>query len=242
MPHAFYAVWASEGPGSGLELLEGAIRGSKIFCSGADLVDRALVTVSVPDFRLVEIDVKQHAGTMAVDLSAWQVGAFRETHTGAITFRETPIAEDALIGEAGWYTGRPGFWHGACGPAACWVGGVAGLVDVATANRRDDPHTLAHLGALHADLWGMMSLLDQAGREIDMFPQDVAAAQIRALKLRHLIEQMGTDVLRRFARAYGPAPLSMNESVSRRYQEADLFLRQSHGERDLEALARLVRL
>lgn len=240
-PHAVYAVWASEKPGTGLELRSGAIRGSKAFCSGADLVDRALVTVSMPDSRLVEIDVRQHAETIAADLSAWQVGAFRETHTGVVTFRDTPIVEDGVIGGSGWYAGRPGFWHGACGPAACWAGGVAGLVDAATSMRRDDSHTLAHLGALHANLWGMLSLLDEAGREIDLFPHDLPGAQIRALKLRHLIEQMGTDVLRRFARAYGPAPLSMDENVSRRYQEADVYLRQSHGERDLEALARLVR-
>ena len=61
---------------------------------------------------------------------------------------------------------------------------------------------------------------------------------IRALTVRHLVEQACTDVLRRLPRAYGPYPLVMEENISRRYQELDLYLRQSHAERDLEALGR----
>jgi hypothetical protein len=41
---------------------------------------------------------------------------------------------------ANWYLTRPGFWHGALGPAACWAGGAIGLIDaVCTLNKRD-PH------------------------------------------------------------------------------------------------------
>ncbi|MGI4831023.1 MAG: acyl-CoA dehydrogenase, partial [Janthinobacterium lividum] len=103
-----------------------------------------------------------------------------------------------------------------------------------------DPHTLAHLAAMHANVWAMRSLLQTAGEEIDAQPDDVLAAQRRALTVRHLIEQLATDLLRRFARAYGPVPLAMHEQTARRYQEVDLFLRQAHGERDLESLARLI--
>ena len=43
--------------------------------------------------------------------------------------------------------------------------------------------------------------------------------------------------------AYGPMyPPAMNEKVSRRYQELDLYLRQSHVERDLEALGRAMKI
>jgi hypothetical protein len=118
---------------------------------------------------------------------------------------------------------------------------VAGLLDFALASKRDDPHTLAHLGAMQASVWGMYSLLNQAGAEIDGAPCDAKAAHLRALQLRHLIEQMATEILQRFARAYGPYPLSMDEETSRRYQEATLYIRQSHAERDLECLGTLTR-
>jgi hypothetical protein len=94
---------------------------------------------------------------------------------------------------------------------------------------------------MQASVWGMYSLLNQAGAEIDRSPCDATAAHIRALQLRHLIEQLGTEILRRFSRAYGPYPLSMDEETSRRYQEATLYMRQSHAERDLECLGSSIR-
>ncbi len=134
--------------------------------------------------------------------------------------------------------GSAGFLARCVWAAACWAGGVAALIDFAMTSSREDPHTLAHLGAIHANLWMAKSCLETAGREreIDVEPENRVAAQIRALELRHVIDRACTDTLQRFARAYGPHPLSMNQDVSRRYHEAELYLRQSHGKRDLESL------
>jgi alkylation response protein AidB-like acyl-CoA dehydrogenase len=242
---ALYAVWASEIPGKPLELEKidsgFEISGTKLFCSGAGIVDRTLVTVGVPESRLIEIDLRKNAVNIEYDLSAWATDAFRITRTGAVTFRGVEVTEQDFVGDPDWYLNRPGFWHGACCPAACWAGGVEALVDFAMKNRRDDPHTLAHLGAMNANIWMMKACLDVAGREIDEDPLNRMAAQARALKLRHLVEEACTDTLSRFARAFGPQPLSMNADISRRYQEVELYLRQSHAERDLESLARLLR-
>lgn len=240
-----YAVWASEIPGHVIRLERTAdsfqISGRKPFCSGLGIVDRALLTVGLPDQRLVEVDMRNNSSQISLDLDVWKTDAFRNTKTGAITFHELRLSPNSLIGESAWYLERPGFWHGACGPAACWAGGVAGLLDFALVSKRDDPHTLAHLGAIQASVWGMYAILAQAGDEIDEAPLDSKAAQIRALQVRHLVDEMGTTILQRFARAYGPYPLSMNEETSRRYQEASLYMRQSHGERDLECLGHLIR-
>jgi alkylation response protein AidB-like acyl-CoA dehydrogenase len=244
-PGMLYAVWGSELPGQALRLertKEGyELSGSKPFCSGIGMADRALVTVRLPEELLVEVDLRRNEECIEANLETWKVDAFRLTQTGAITFRNARLPSNATVGSSGWYLARPGFWHGACGPAACWAGGVAGLLDFALASKRDDPHTLAHLGAMQASVWGMYSLLRQAGDEIDGTPCDATAAQIRALQLRHLIEQTGTEILQRFSRAHGPYPLSMNEDTARRYQEAGLYMRQSHAERDLESLGRLIR-
>jgi alkylation response protein AidB-like acyl-CoA dehydrogenase len=244
-PNMLYAVWASETPGHVIRLERVAnglqISGRKPFCTGLGIVDRALLTVGLPDQRLVEVDVRKNLEQITLDLDVWKTEAFRNTQTGAITFHDLQLASDSLIGEPDWYLQRAGFWHGACGPAACWAGGVAGLLDFALASKRDDPHTLAHLGAMQASVWGMYALSKHAGDEIDAAPLDSKAAQIRALSVRHLIDEMGTATLQRFARAYGPYPLSMNEETSSRYQEAGLYMRQSHGERDLECLGHLIR-
>ena len=237
-PGVLYAVWASEAPGKAVTLDGTRLSGTKPFSSGTTLVDRALLTAGP---QLVDLDLRANRGRWEADLSAWATDAFRETRTGAITFHEAEVAAHDLVGPPGFYLDRPGFWHGALGPAACWAGGVAGLLDYALASSRNDPHTLAHLAAMDANVWAMQACLDKAGEALDRVPHDRPAAHRRALTVRHLVEQLATDTLRRFARAYGPAPLAMNAETALRHAEADLFLRQCHGERDLETLGRLIK-
>ncbi len=239
-PGALYGVWASEIPGRPLHVKGKTLSGEKAFCTGYGLVQRALVTVGGDDGRLLDVDVRPGPAIHA-SAAQWHTEAFRMTNTGAVRFDELPLEDDAAIGAPGSYLSRPGFWHGACGPAACWAGGAAGLLAYADESKRNDPHTLVHLAGMHANVWAMRSLLRTAGEEIDAEPNDVPAAQRRALTLRHLIEQLATDTLRRFARAYGPAPLAMQEHTARRFHEVEIFLRQSHAERDLETLATLIR-
>jgi hypothetical protein len=237
-PGALYGVWASELPGTCLNLIEYTggrhLSGTKRFCTGGGIVDRALITVGSPEPYLVEIDMRKHPSAIQIDTTEWKTSAFSLTNTATITFG--CLAVSGIVHGPDWYLNRPGFWHGACGPAACWAGGAEGLVDYAFKASRTDPHTLAHLGAMHALVWQMRSCLDAAGREIDAFPADTDAACIRALSLRHIIEQSSTEILRRFARVCGPRPLAFDEEISRRYHELDLYLRQCHAERDLESL------
>jgi hypothetical protein len=120
-----------------------------------------------------------------------------------VTFEAMPISRNDFVGPTGFYLSRPGFWHGACAPAACWAGGAAGLVDWAAKQKRSDSHTLAHFGAMRSSLWIMEMLLHAAGAEIDSSPSNQQAAHLRALQVRHLLEVHATDILRRLARAYG---------------------------------------
>lgn len=239
-PGALYAVWASETSHCSLRLERGTdglrLNGSKMFCTGAGLVDQALVTVSAPERLLIRVDLRVNERSIRFEPNHWHTPAFRDTQTSTTNFIDTPIACEDVLGDEGWYLERPGFWHGACGPASCWAGGAAGLLDYALAQARNDAHTLAHLGAMRAANWGMLACLDSAGNEIDAGPADQEAAFTRALSVRHLIEQACSDVLHRFLRAYGPRPIAFDAAVSKRYYELDLYLRQSHAERDLEAL------
>jgi alkylation response protein AidB-like acyl-CoA dehydrogenase len=244
-PDVLYGVWAAEIPGKQMSYKGGGdgftISGLKPFCSGAGIVDRALVTVALPEHRLIDLDLRQTGESVSFDDSSWKTTAFAETKTATATFCNAEISKDDFVGGVGWYLSRPGFWHGACGPAACWAGGAAGLLDWALLQTRNDPHTRAHLGAIASSVWAVSSFLEKAGHEIDENPNNVLAAHVRALTLRHLIEQAGTDVLQRVPRAYGPYPLAMSDEVVTRHQELNLYLRQSHAERDLENLGSLIR-
>jgi hypothetical protein len=235
---ALYGVWASEGK-AGLKVSDGAVWGQKEFCTGADLVDCALITIMEPERRLMEIDLRAGADRIGFDTSEWSTDAFANTSTARTVFRGYPISEANFVGAPGWYLDRPGFWHGACGPASCWAGGAQGLIDYALRHtRKTNWHAVAHLGALQANGWQMGALLDAAGREIDNDFENIEAARVRALSLRHLIEQSCTDTLLRFGRAFGPRPLAFDAGIARRCHELMLYIRQSHAEPDLEELGR----
>lgn len=235
-----YGVWASEIPGADLALAGGVINGMKRFCSGAGIIDRALITVDGAEPLLVDLDLRENPG-IHFDESDWKTSALAETHTATARFNKVLIAPDQIIGARGWYLDRLGFWRGALGPAACWAGGAEGLVDYAARQTRNDPHTMAHFGAMHASVWALRSYLESAGREIDEDTTTFDQARTLALTVRHLVEQSCSDILHRLTRAYGPHPLVSDSEVTRRYQDLDLYLRQSHAERDLETLGRALR-
>jgi alkylation response protein AidB-like acyl-CoA dehydrogenase len=237
-PQALYGVWASESE-RGLKVCEGTVSGQKGFCTGAGLVDCALVTVMEPERRLLEIDLRIGADRIGFDASAWATDAFAETSTATTVFREYPVSESDFVGPTGWYLERPGFWHGACGPASCWAGGALGLIDYARKHAREtNLHAMAHLGALEANGWQLRALLHAAGEEIDNDSGNVQAAKLRALCLRHLVEQSCTDTMLRFGRAFGPRPLAFDARIARTCHELALYIRQSHAESDLEDLGR----
>jgi alkylation response protein AidB-like acyl-CoA dehydrogenase len=231
-------VWASAGD---LQVGDAGttVHGTKPFCSGLGIVDRALVTARQDD-SVVLVDLDARAGaTVRHDRSTWRTSALAATRTGTVVVDHHPVAACDVVGAPGWYLARPGFWHGACGPAACWAGGAAGLVDAAEVLVDDDPHRRAHLGGLRAAIWTMQAVLDRAGDQIDDRPHDVAAAHFRALAVRHAVERLCTEVLDRFGRAFGPRPLVGDEAVIRRTADLELYLRQDHAERDLHQLGGL---
>lgn len=167
--------------------------GSKKFCSGAGLIDHALVTIGNPKQILLDIDLRNSRNDLQFHYSNCRTGAFKETCTATVYFKNVPVRTQAVIGEEGWYLNRLGFWHGACGPAACWAGGAVGLVDYASIQHRDDPHTMAHLGAMMASTWALHRYLEAAGDEIDEVADTPAKLHKLALTVRHVVEQACTD-------------------------------------------------
>ena len=240
-PRLLYGVWASETAEPGPPVIDRTrqtITGVKQFCSGLGVVDRALVT-AIDDGGhrvLVEVDVTA-APTIRWTTEAWTSPALVDASTGTITFDAHPVSADATVGTPRWYLERPGFWHGACGPAACWAGAAVGLVDVAEGLVDSNPHRVAELGGMRTAVWVLRALVDRAGREIDDDPTDAAGtARWRALALRHAVERTCSEVLDRFSQALGPRPFTSDRATAQRYADTHLYLRQHKGSVDLHEL------
>jgi alkylation response protein AidB-like acyl-CoA dehydrogenase len=249
LPDALYGVWAAEDPDCDLQLVDrpGAssdlvLTGTKAFCTGGTIVDRALVTVRREGTaHLLDLDVRDR---VTFDGSGWRTSAFAATLTSVATFDDVTVAESDIVGPPGWYLDRVGFWHGACGPAACWAGGAIGLVDDAIERataKRSDPHREAQVGALAALRWQLRAVVDVAARQIDEQPGSVTEAMQRALMLRHTVERAATQIIDLYGRALGPRPLIQDTAVVRRMAELQVYIRQHHDEHDLESVGRAFR-
>ena len=243
-----WAVWASrsstppllqphaDGRADGYEL-----SGVQPFASGALVCDVALVSVAdatTGDELLARVDLRHGRvdGSVRADTAGWQTPAFAATTTATVTFDSVVIAPDAIVGPPGHYLQRPGFWHGALGPAAVWAGGAEGLLDAAERLPCRSVHERVGLGELRALVWSLQAQLDRAADDADAAPGDAEAARVRALVVRHLVERQCTRVIEVFTRTYGPRPLAFDSEVIARVQELQLYLRQVHHGADLEEL------
>jgi alkylation response protein AidB-like acyl-CoA dehydrogenase len=213
------------------------LTGDRPWCSGAGWCTHALVTAAAADgIRLFAV---ANTGPHAVPLDGtWPAIGMAGSDSRTVRFTDAPARP---VGEPGAYVGRPGFWHGGVGVAACWYGGALGVADTlhATAAHKDlDPHGLAHLGAIDVALGAARAVLLEAATAIDADP--AADAHRLALRVRAVVEASATEVIDRTGRALGAGPLCRDEAYARRVADLTVYLRQSHAEADLEQLGRLV--
>jgi hypothetical protein len=220
-----WAVWAAKP--AGLEVVGDRVRGVKPYCSGARVCSRPLVTAGDRLFAV---------GPGEPVEGTWPATGMAASDSPDVRFDDVPAQE---VGPPGAYTGRPGFHHGGIGVAAVWYGGARAVARALLGV--DEPHALAHLGAVEIALTSARDALERAAAEIDADPLDrKQQAAARALRVRSLVAEVAAEVLDRTGRALGAGPLSRDEAHSRRVADLTVYIRQHHAERDLAALGGLV--
>lgn len=240
-PGDLWSVWAAQPPGSpGLLAEEEAgqwrLRGDKPYCSGAGTCDWALVTaMAAGESRLLAVRVRQ-PGVEPVP-GTWPAVGMAGSDSRTVRFTD---AYAVPVGGPGDYTARPGFWQGAVGVAACWLGGAIGVAHALTSGstgNRLTAHGMAHLGYVDSEIAAMTALLDSAAAQVDLDPSNhQGRAALVARRTRAVVERGCQDIIDRVGRALGAGPLSLDHAHSRRVADLTVYLRQSHAERDLEAL------
>lgn len=229
------AVWAAEDPRTPLvfDARTARLNGAKPWCSGAPIVDAGILTARTPDGKNVLVQAAMHQPGIEVQPCAWANAGISAAETSVVSFRDAPAIP---IGSGNAYLERPGFWHGGAGIAAVWYGGAVAVAETLAASPRvhDDPHAAAHFGEIYSELAALRALLIQTAAWIDAHPREDAMVPARAL--RATAETVATGTLLRVGRALGAAPLCANPEHARRVSDLEIFLRQSHAERDLAAL------
>jgi alkylation response protein AidB-like acyl-CoA dehydrogenase len=241
-PRQLWGVWAAEPPDAVLTASPAddgdvSLSGTKAWCSGAGFCTHALVTARLPGGERALFAVAVDRAVRALP-STWSNPGMAGSDTRSVQFTD---ARAVPVGDPGAYLTRPGFWHGAVGVAACWLGGARAVAEPLY-RKASDPHALAHLGAVDAALTAAGATLADAAALVDADPFDRAGrAELVARRARAVVEHAVDEVLTRTGRALGPGPLAQDSRHAGRVADLTVYVRQSHAERDLAALGQLAR-
>ena len=186
---------------------------------------------------LAAVELRQ-AGVRMTD-DGWQAVGMRDSASFDVHFEDVAAVP---LGGPNFYVKRAGFWQGGAGVAACWFGAASALADAlsvalrARSAAQPDPHRLAGLGEVAVALQGAAALMRETAGAIDRAPMDDAMAA--ALSVRLSVEAAANVTLGVVGRALGPGPMCKDAAMARRFADLPVFMRQSHAERDQEALGR----
>jgi alkylation response protein AidB-like acyl-CoA dehydrogenase len=239
-----YGVWASEARVDPLTIDADAplladarvtITGRKSWCSGADIVDAALMTATAADGTRHLVEIDPAAPGIRIDRDCWHAVGMRRSGSFDVVCEHV---EARVVGGVDAYLRRPGFWHGGAGIAACWFGAAAAIgTRVRDLQRgREDVHALAHLGAIDAALATSAALLRECALAIDASPGSDAMRTV--LRVRGAVADACERVIADAARAIGPGPLCNEPDLAQRVADLPVFVRQSRAEHDLVAQSR----
>lgn len=252
-PHAVWGVWAADMPSARVLIQPDTARGDgvrltglKCWCSGANSVSHGLLTAWHADGggpQLVAVAMQQTG--IRVRSEAWQAVGMRGSESVDVVFDN---AQAQLVGKAGDYLLRPGFWQGGAGIAACWHGGAVFLASTLLTAVRKSAEAGAHsptttfsqaaLGRVDTELRASAALLREAAHWIDSHPRHDASEV--ALRVRLRAEAAAKAVLDTVGAALGASPFCRDARFARMAADLPVFIRQSHAERDFAALGERV--
>ncbi len=222
------------------------LEGRRRWCSGSLLVTHGLVTASAPDGERLFLMATDEVGFQP-DLASWPALGLAASGTYDVSFEGVRVPAGGAVGDPGFYLRRPGFWAGALGVAAVWLGAAEAVAHQLALRAGEDPHALAHLGAVCARLRSLSALVVQAGRHADLLLERCTAndeqafeeLELLARAVRAEVEAGVTEVVARTGRGTGAEPLAHDGAHARRIADLGIYLRQSHAERDLATLGAL---
>lgn len=217
------------------------LSGRREYCSGAGIVDRALVTGGGDDAgppALFEIDARGNG--LREMPGSWPAVGMAATNSVALELDDVPVLRD--VGEPGFYEQRAGFWLGSLNVAACWYGGALGLARevLSKAESRAD---LALVGRIDVALMEMRLALQAATTQIDAEPlRENRGAELLALRVRDCVYRNCQLVIESAAELGGTYASTRNALQSRRLSDLPVYLRQYHPARDRARIGELLQL
>ena len=185
------------------------LHGSKVFCSGAGGLDRALV---IAKGTLVYVDLHDN---VTVDKRWYRAGGMRASESHLVHFHGAPIVATLQP-----LTTQPFFARDAIRTAACWAGMLDAAVESALEELAAKPGEPDDLRALAAG--NMVTAIET----VDRWFERAATDDTVSIQLRRAIETNGRTILEEAARATGSRPFATGTRLDRARRDFELFVLQ----------------
>lgn len=245
-----YGVWASKFGGC---FLKGrfhpdrevwTIEGEVAFASGVSLVDFILIPVLTDEGEILFSIPRSAVSISRSPQEFWQTPGMKDADTAWVSI-QTELGPESRVGEPDFYLSRRGFWMGAIGVAACWLGAAQSLFEewdlLSRQSSRNDGFEQAARAECFIQLRIASDLLKNAAKLVDDKTTDCARLQREALMIRHFIDRSANTLLEQATRTMGPRLMVGSARFSRRALDLQVFTRQCHAEKDLVQLSQAIR-
>ena len=214
------------------------LKGSKTFCSGADYIDRPLVTGKLisPDKKGWQMCVipTEKVKNIRIDRSFWNPLGMRSSVSYKMDFSGIELCENDLLGPPDAYYHQPHFSGGAIRFAAVQLGGAEAILEethrfLRGIHRGDDPYQRARIAEITyltetGNLW-----INQAGLKNDEWlTQPGTADQIVAYAnmTRTVIEDICLRTMQLAERSVGSRGFMKPNPLERLHRDLTTYLRQ----------------
>lgn len=228
-PGALYGVWASRSGDTGLtgrwEEDDWRLSGRLMFTSGAQVIDRTLVTVATGPGNGVLLDAD--VTDWRFDTGAWRTRAMEHSRSHRVDL-DGPVTAHR-VGPDNFYLDRWGFFPGGVGVAAVWVGAAARLLDLLGSPPEGVPAKHLRWGRARADLAGAVATVRQAGLALHQRPERPRRI---ATTCRAVVGAAVRRVLDETRTIAGPAGLAFDEPLTRAVDDLAMYVAQQSPDGD----------
>lgn len=235
-----FAVWNTEAEDgvtiTPLDTGRFRLQGAKTFASGAEWIDRPLITGALPDGGWQMCIVPMDEVTVSVDPSWWRPIGMRASASYKVDFSGVEIDADRLIGAPGDYHRQPWFFGGAIRFASVHLGGAEALFNetrrfLRELDRTGDPYQQHRAGRMAILVESGNHWLREAARLVDSIPPAEVEPQsdrivAHANMTRLAIESICLEVMELTERAVGARGMQQTQPFERIIRDLTIYLRQ----------------
>ncbi|ETX16339.1 acyl-CoA dehydrogenase [Roseivivax halodurans JCM 10272] len=228
---ALFGVWGAEGKAP-VRLSNGRLSGEKLFASGADILDHAIVTTrdDAGEVQLVMVDRARLEGRLFPD--EWSVSGMKATASGRADLDGIEIGSEDLLGAPGDYLREPHFQGGVWRYAAVQMGAMRAMTRATAAQLEARGQAEAPLQA--ARLRRMVTACETARLWLHRAAGLVERTEAQqedagpAMLARLTVEREAVTLMQEMDAALGAASFATHHPVERHRRDLQFYLRQAN--------------